>query len=135
MIADGCAVVFTIVPAPALGLEAETLLMVTVEPAKLNEVAARAHPPPRRCATSARRWTGTRCCARSSPPSTQGLFEFTTDTLAKLAGVVGWSASVELLSLKRGFVETPWWRDQLAEHHIDTEAATIGHDVSSTGTD
>ncbi|GAB3430271.1 hypothetical protein [Actinophytocola sediminis] len=29
-------------------------------------------------------------------------------------------ASVELLSLKRGFVETPWWRDQLAEHHADT---------------
>ena len=55
--------------------------------------------------------------------STRGLFEFTTATLAKMAGVVGWNASVELLSLKRGFVETPWWRDQLAELHGFPSAA------------
>jgi hypothetical protein len=47
-------------------------------------------------------------------PSTKGLFEFTSATLATLDGVIGWSASVELLSLKRGFVETPWWRAQIA---------------------
>lgn len=134
MIADGCASVSTIVPAAALGLEAETLLTVSVEPAKLSEVAdaLTRHRAVRYLGATL---DGNSLLCEVIADSTRGLFEFTTNTLAKLAGVVGWSASVELLSLKRGFVETPWWRDQLAEHNIDTEAATIGHDVSSTGTE
>jgi hypothetical protein len=67
---------------------------ITVEPAWLNEVAATL--------------------------SKHVSVRYLGATLAKMAGVVGWSSSVELLSLKRGFVETPWWRDQLAEHHADT---------------
>jgi len=42
--------------------------------------------------------------------STDDLFRFITDTLAALDGVQGWSSTVELLTVKRGFVQTPWWR-------------------------
>jgi DNA-binding Lrp family transcriptional regulator len=113
MVADGCALVVTIVPAAALGLEAETMLTVSVEPAKLNEVA-RALARHRSVRYVAATLDGNSLLCEVIAPSTKGLFDFTTCTLAKLSGVVGWSASVELLSLKRGFVETPWWRAQLA---------------------
>lgn len=116
MLADGCATLTTLVPAAALGFEAETMLRVTVEPAKLNEAA---HTLARYRAV---RYLGATLDGNSLlceviAPSTKGLFEFTTCTLATLDGVVGWSASVELLCLKRGFVETPWWRTQLADPH------------------
>lgn len=114
MIADGCASVFTIVPAPVLGLEAETLLWVQVEPAKLNAVAS-ALTRHRSVRYLAATLDGNSLLCEVITDSTKGLFEFTTATLANLDGVAGWNASVELLSLKRGFVETPWWRDQLAE--------------------
>jgi len=127
MIGDGCASVFTIVPAPVLGLEAETLLWVSVEPAKLNEVAA-ALTRHRSVRYLGATLDGNALLCEVIADSTRGLFEFTTATLAKLEGVVGWSASVELLSLKRGFVETPWWRDQLAEYRID--AAVIDRGTS-----
>jgi DNA-binding Lrp family transcriptional regulator len=115
MIVDGCARVFTIVPAPVLGLEAETLLTVSVAPARLNDVAA-ALAMERSVRYLGATLDGNSLLCEVIADSTRGLFDFTTSTLAKLEGVVGWSASVELLTLKRGFVETPWWRDQLAEH-------------------
>jgi DNA-binding Lrp family transcriptional regulator len=116
MLVDGCVTVSTLVPSSLLGLEAETLLWVTVEPAKLAEVAdaLTRHRSVRYLGATL---DGNALLCEVIADSTRGLFEFTTETLAKLAGVVGWSASVELLTLKRGFVETPWWRDQLAEHH------------------
>lgn len=118
MIGDGCASVVTLVPAPALGLEAETLLTVSVEPAKLSKVAAALtqHPAVRYLAATL---DGNSLLCEVIAASTRGLFDFTTATLATLDGVAGWSASVELLSLKRGFVETPWWRAQLAEQHAE----------------
>jgi DNA-binding Lrp family transcriptional regulator len=115
MISDGCASVFTIVPSSLLGLEAETLLWVTVEPAKLAEVAE-ALTRHRSVRYLGATLDGNSLLCEVIADSTRGLFEFTTETLAQLAGVVGWSASVELLTLKRGFVETPWWRDQHAKH-------------------
>ncbi|MCI2416956.1 Lrp/AsnC family transcriptional regulator [Saccharopolyspora sp. K220] len=131
MTGDGCATVVTIVPAAALGLEAETVLTVSVEPAKLNEVAdaMRRHRSVRYLAATL---DGNSLLCEVIATSTKGLFEFTTSTLANLPGVVGWSASVELLSLKRGFVETPWWRDQLAEHLAD-DVAFEGFGVGSAG--
>jgi DNA-binding Lrp family transcriptional regulator len=128
MIGDGCAAVFTIVPAPVLGLEAETLLWVTVEPAKLNSVAAALtrHPSVRYLGATL---DGNSLLCEVIAESTRGLFEFTTETLAKMEGVVGWNASVELLSLKRGFVETPWWRDQLAGLH-DLPMTALGRGES-----
>jgi DNA-binding Lrp family transcriptional regulator len=115
MITDGCASVLTIVPAAALGFESETMLTVSVEPSKLNKVAE-ALTQHRSVRYVAATLDGNSLFCEVIAASTQGLFEFTTATLANLDGVVGWSASVELLSLKRGFVETPWWRAQLAEH-------------------
>jgi DNA-binding Lrp family transcriptional regulator len=114
MVADGCAAVFTIVPAAALGFEAETLLAVNVDPAKLTDVAAALvrHQSVRYLAATL---DGGSLMCEVIAPSTKGLFEFTSATLATLDGVIGWSASVELLSLKRGFVETPWWRAQIAD--------------------
>lgn len=125
MINDGCAAVFTIVPSSLLGLEAETLLWVTVEPAKLAQVAdaLTRHRSVRYLGATL---DGNALLCEVIADSTRGLFEFTTQTLATLAGVVGWSASVELLTLKRGFVETPWWRDQLAEHHRAAVALELG---------
>jgi DNA-binding Lrp family transcriptional regulator len=116
MVADGCAMLTTLVPAAALGFEAETMLQVGVEPAKLTEVA---HALARHRAV---RYLGATLDGNSLlceviAPSTKGLFEFITRILARLDGVVGWSALVELLCLKRGFVETPWWRAQLADPH------------------
>lgn len=130
MIGDRCAAVFTIVPAQALGLEAETLMWVTVEPSKLNEVAAALvrHPSVRYQGATL---DGNALLCEVISESTRGLFEFTTATLAKMAGVIGWNASVELLSLKRGFVETPWWREQLAEHRADAAVLGPGSSVSA----
>jgi DNA-binding Lrp family transcriptional regulator len=119
MIGDGCASVVTIVPAAALGLEAETLLTVSVEPAKLSEVAA-ALARHRAVRYLAATLDGNSLLCEVIAPSTRGLFDFTTSTLAALDGVVGWNASVELMSLKRGFVETPWWRAQL--HQVVSRA-------------
>lgn len=119
MLGDGCAYVLTIVPAAALGFESETMLTVSVEPSKLNKVAE-ALSEHRAVRYVAATLDGNSLFCEVVAASTQGLFEFTTRTLANLEGVVGWSASVELLSLKRGFVETPWWRAQLAEHRADT---------------
>jgi DNA-binding Lrp family transcriptional regulator len=119
MITDGCASVLTIVPAAALGFESETMLTVSVEPSKLNKVAE-ALTQHRSVRYVAATLDGNSLFCEVIAASTQGLFEFTTATLANLDGVVGWSASVELLSLKRGFVETPWWRAQLAEHRSST---------------
>lgn len=128
LISDDCATVVTLVPAAVLGLETETLLWITVEPARLNEVAATLskHVSVRYLGATL---DGNSLLCEVIAESTRGLFEFTTATLAKMAGVVGWSASVELLSLKRGFVETPWWRDQLAEHHADA-AVPFGQGTS-----
>lgn len=121
MIGDGCAYVLTIVPAAALGFESETMLTVRVEPSKLNKVAE-ALSEYRAVRYVAATLDGHSLFCEVVATSTQGLFEFTTRTLANLDGVVDWSASVELLSLKRGFVETPWWRAQLAEHRADARS-------------
>lgn len=112
MTTDGCASVVTLVPAAALGLEAETLLTISVQPAKLSAVAE-ALSRHRAVRYLGATLDGNSLLCEVIAESTRGLFEFTTQTLANLEGVVGWSASVELLALKRGFVETPWWRTQL----------------------
>jgi hypothetical protein len=50
-------------------------------------------------------------------PTTSDIFTFVTETLGGLAGVQGWTAGVELLTLKRGFIETPWSRAALASRN------------------
>jgi hypothetical protein len=46
-------------------------------------------------------------------PSNLELYEFLTQTLSRFDGVEGWTASTELVFLKYGFIETPWWRAQV----------------------
>lgn len=105
----GCIEVITLVSAQAVGYEAETLLDVFVEPKKLERVAEKLSA-----------YEGVRYIAASlsSPalfcevilPDAGTLFEFLTKDLARMDGVRSWEAGSELLTFKRGFLETPWWR-------------------------
>lgn len=104
--------IVTLVPAPALGMGAETLLTVRVAPSRMDEVArelAKYSSVRYLAATLDENALFCEVITRSS----DDLYEFITSTLSALDGVEGWTASMELLFLKRGFAETPWWRAQL----------------------
>ena len=108
----GCVRTLTLVPAPALGFMSEVLLDVSVEPDQLHDVATRlaSYPGVRFVADTL---NGSSLLCEVIQPSEQALHGFVTGTLSRLGGVRGWEASVELLTVKRGFVETPWWRAEL----------------------
>jgi DNA-binding Lrp family transcriptional regulator len=104
----GCVLVLTLVAASALGYESELILNVSASPARLDAVAQELG-----------RYVGVRYLAATLGcslvcevimPSTEDVYQFVTQGLGKIDGVLGWSASVELLTVKRGFIETPWWR-------------------------
>jgi DNA-binding Lrp family transcriptional regulator len=109
----GCIHLVTLVPAAALGFESEIILSVSVAPPMLEAVA-------RQLST----YRGVRYVAATLSqnalmcelilPTTQDVFEFTNRILGRIEGVLGWTASVVLLAVRRGFVETPWWRASLA---------------------
>ncbi|HEY3507488.1 MAG TPA: Lrp/AsnC family transcriptional regulator [Actinocatenispora sp.] len=108
----GCIVVTTLVPSAALGFESEVILDVTVAPARLTEVADQLsrHRAVRYVAAML---SANRLMCELILPTETDLYRFTTETLGSLDGVTGWAASMELLTIRRGFVETPWWRAQL----------------------
>jgi DNA-binding Lrp family transcriptional regulator len=105
----GCISVVPLVSAPALGFESEIIFNITVEPSAVDAVA--------RKLTS---YQGVRYVAATLNhnalmcevilPTTDDVYAFTTETLGGLNGVQGWTASIVLLTFRRGFVETPWWR-------------------------
>jgi DNA-binding Lrp family transcriptional regulator len=104
----GCAWVLTLVAASALGFESEIILNISVDPARLDDVA-------HELAT----YVGVRYLAASVNgslicevimPTTDDLYHFLTQGLGKIDGVRDWTANVELLTIKRGFLETPWSR-------------------------
>jgi DNA-binding Lrp family transcriptional regulator len=104
----GCVWVLTLVAASALGFESELILNVSVSPSRLDAVAHELG-----------KYVGVRYLAATLGcslicevimPSTEDVYEFVTQGLGKIDGVLGWSANVELLTVKRGFIETPWWR-------------------------
>ena len=104
----GCAWVLTLVAASALGFESELILNISVSPSRLDAVA-------HELAT----YVGVRYLAATLDcslicevimPSTQDVYDFVTQGLGKIDGVLGWAANVELLTLRRGFLETPWWK-------------------------
>jgi DNA-binding Lrp family transcriptional regulator len=113
----GCLEVITLVSAHAVGYEAETLLDVFVEPKMLGQVADQLST-----------FDGVRYIAASlsSPalfcevilPDAGKLHSFLTEDLAWMDGVRSWEAGTELLTFKRGFLETPWWR-RAAGREID----------------
>lgn len=104
-----CVDIVTLVPSSALGMEAETLMDVTVAPARLHAVAdvLAALPAVRYLAVLLD--SNTLLCEIIAP-TVETLYAFVTTTLAELDGVEGWTANMELLYLKRGYVESPWWR-------------------------
>jgi DNA-binding Lrp family transcriptional regulator len=108
----GCVRTLTLVPAAALGFTSELMLDVSVEPARLHDVASRlaTFPGVRFVADTL---NGGSLLCELIQPSEEALHSFLIDTLSRLDGVRGWEASMELLTVKRGFVETPWWREQL----------------------
>ncbi|WP_217428590.1 Lrp/AsnC family transcriptional regulator [Microlunatus speluncae] len=107
-----CVDVLTLVPAAALGMGAETLLIVKVRPGHLDGVVRGLVPH------SAVRYLAATLDQNSLfceviAGSNDDLYRFITETLSHLDGVEGWEASMELLNPKRGFAETPWWRTQV----------------------
>ena len=113
LLGNGCVDVVTLISAAALGFGAETLVTVQVDPSHIEEVAREL------AGYSAVRYLAALLDANSLmceviATSTDELYRFITETLSVLEGVRGWEAAMELLSLKRGFVETPWWRAQVA---------------------
>lgn len=104
----GCAWVLTLVAASALGFESEIILNISVSPSRLDAVA-------HELATyvGVRYLAATLDCSLMCEvimPSTQDVYDFVTHGLGTIDGVLGWTANVELLTLKRGFLETPWWK-------------------------
>lgn len=112
MKANRCLDILTLVPAPALGMGAETLLIVKTDPAKLDSVAKELCQNPSVRYLAATLDDNSLFCEVITR-STADLYKFITSSLSRLEGVQGWSAAMELLFLKRGFVETPWWRGQV----------------------
>lgn len=110
----GCLTTVTMVPASALGMSAETLLMLRVEPSRIAAVAKTlAQHVSVRFLAAALDENSLYC--EIILPSTDSLHDFMTGTIAHLKGVRGWNASMELVFMKRGFIETPWWRAQVAQ--------------------
>jgi len=107
-----CIDILTLVPAPALGMGAETLLTVKVAPARMDAVARELAQQPAVRYLAATLDENSLFC-EVIMPSAERLYEFINQTLSRLEGVEGWTASMELLFLKRGFIETPWWRTQV----------------------
>ncbi|GIG26342.1 hypothetical protein Cde04nite_25860 [Cellulomonas denverensis] len=112
MRANHCVEIVTLVPSAALGMYAETLVTVRVAPAHLDAVARQlaAHPSVRYLASLL---DDSSLFCEVITPSSLELHAFIQHTLAHLEGVAGWNAAMELVYLKRGSVETPWWRAQL----------------------
>jgi DNA-binding Lrp family transcriptional regulator len=112
LLARGCVSVITLVPAAALGFESEIFFLITVAPAELD-AAARELVTYRGVRFLAATLGGSSLMCEVILPTTRDVFEFVTETLGRLPGVQGWSAHMELLTFKRGFVETPWWPSRL----------------------
>lgn len=109
----GCLTTVTMVPASALGMSAETLLMLRVEPSRLASVAQTLSQHVSVRFLAAVLEENSLYC-EIILPSTETLHDFLTGTIAQLKGVKGWDAAMELVFMKRGFIETPWWRAQVA---------------------
>ncbi|QEW02171.1 Lrp/AsnC family transcriptional regulator [Microbacterium lushaniae] len=109
-----CVDILTLVPSAALGMESETFLTVTVEPSRMDAVARELAKYPFVRYLAALLDENALLCEVITT-SVDELYGFVTDSLAHLDGVQGWTANMELLFLKRGFVETPWWRTQIEQ--------------------
>jgi DNA-binding Lrp family transcriptional regulator len=112
MRANRCVDIVTLARSAALGMGTETLVTVRVAPARMDAVA-RALSAHRSVRYLAALLDDNSLFCEVITTSTAELHRFFLSTLAQLEGVQGWNASMELVFLKRGGVETPWWRAQL----------------------
>lgn len=108
----GCVLVNTLVAAPALGFESEIIYMIVVAPDNLD-AAARQLATYRGVRYVAATLNGSSLMCEVILPTTREVFDFVTKTLGQLPGVRGWTANMQLITFKRGFIETPWWRGHL----------------------
>lgn len=112
MRSSGCVDIVTLARSAALGMGNETLVTVRVAPARLDAVA-RDLAQHRSVRYLAALLDDSSLLCEVITTSAAELHRFFLSTLAHLEGVQGWNASMELVFLKRGGVETPWWRAQL----------------------
>ena len=121
MLERGCASVATFIPAAALGYEAEILFWLSVEPSMLESVAERLSGERGvRVIASVLGQASLMC--EVIMPTTADIHRFTSRTLAAVPGIQSWTAGVQVLTVKRGFLMVPW-----AEARI--EAALAGSPV------
>jgi len=103
----GFAWVLTLVAASALGFASEIILDISVHPSRLDDVAHELASY-----VGVRYLAATVNCSLICEvimPTTDDVYAFVTKGLGKIDGVQSWVANVELLTVKRGFLETPWW--------------------------
>ncbi|WP_285102064.1 Lrp/AsnC family transcriptional regulator [Promicromonospora sp. MEB111] len=112
--ASQCISLLTLVPSAALGMSSEALMTVKVAPSRIDAVAHELARYPFVRYLAAMLDENSLLCEIITP-TVEELYAFITGSLARLDGVEGWNASLEVLYLKRGFVETPWWRAQASE--------------------
>lgn len=121
----GCFTIVTVIEAAALGLESETLITIRAEPRQLSTIsdALAEHHEVRYLALTL---GASALICEVMASSTEALYKFLTGTLAELPGVLGWDAFLETLTLKRSYVETPWWPAKTTYHGIvgDAESPT-----------
>ncbi|WP_176993391.1 Lrp/AsnC family transcriptional regulator [Nonomuraea jiangxiensis] len=113
MLERGCATVATFIPAAALGYEAEILFWLSVEPSMQDSVAERlSNERGVRMIASMLGQASLMC--EVIVPTTADLHHFTSRTLASVPGIQSWTAGVQVLTVKRGFLMVPWAEDRVA---------------------
>ncbi len=120
----GCLSIVTLVAAADLGFEREVLLNIAVRPPYLDSVA-RQLTAYRGVRFVAAMLSQNSLMCEVIMPTARDIFEFTTGTLGRLEGVEGWTASMVLLTFRRGFVETPWWRHSLHTTQLPAGAVDL----------
>lgn len=103
----GCISAVTLASAAALGFESEANLTIEVHPKKMARVVRdlQKHRSVRYLASI---FNGSAVLCEVIAESSDELYRFTSETLAELDGVVRWRAAIELMTVKRGFIRTPW---------------------------
>lgn len=113
MLERGCATVTTFIPAAALGYEAEILFWLSVEPSMQDSVAERlSNERGVRMIASMLGQASLMC--EVIVPTTADIHHFTSRTLASVPGIQSWTAGVQVLTVKRGFLMVPWAQDRIA---------------------
>jgi DNA-binding Lrp family transcriptional regulator len=113
----GCVTVVTLVSAAALGFESEAILTIQVNPREITK-AIKELLKHRSVRYLASMLNGNSLLCEVIAESSEELYSVTSDTLANLDGIMGWRASIELMTVKRGFIHTPWAKWLIAEEGV-----------------